>query len=130
MYALDTNSVIYFFKGMGRISERVLSTPRHEVAIPVVALYELEVGIAKSTSPTKRIEQLEELLRWARVLPFDRREAKVAAQVRAQLERKGAPIGPLDTLIAGTALAHGATLVTRNTVEFGRIESLKAENWY
>jgi tRNA(fMet)-specific endonuclease VapC len=130
MYVLDTNSVIYFFKGMGRICERLLSTPRQEVAIPVIALYELEVGIAKSSSPKKRRQQLGELLRWVAVLPFDRHEARVAAGVRARLERKGTPIGPLDTLIGGTALAHGATLVTRNRVEFGRIENLKTENWY
>jgi tRNA(fMet)-specific endonuclease VapC len=36
----------------------------------------------------------------------------------------------LDTLIAGTAMAHGATLVTRNIEEFGRINGLKVANWY
>ena len=39
-------------------------------------------------------------------------------------------IGPYDTLIAGTAMAHQATLVTRNTKEFGRIGKLQVENWY
>jgi tRNA(fMet)-specific endonuclease VapC len=46
------------------------------------------------------------------------------------LEARGLPIGPLDVLIAGTALAHGATLVTRNLREFSRVEGLKLENWY
>jgi tRNA(fMet)-specific endonuclease VapC len=40
------------------------------------------------------------------------------------------PIGTDDTLIAGTALAHGATLVTRNSKEFSRIQGLKLEDWY
>jgi tRNA(fMet)-specific endonuclease VapC len=95
-----------------------------------VSLYELEVGIAKSVSPRKRGQQLDEFLRWARILPFSRLEARQAAKIRADLERKGTPIGPLDTLIAGTAMAHGATLVTRNMEEFGRVEGLGLENWF
>ena len=130
MYALDTNSLIYFFKGMGSVSEHLLATPPPEVAVPAVSVYELEVGIAKSTSPQKRRQQLDELLRWARLLHFTRLEARASARIRAELEKKGAAIGPLDTLIAGTAMAHGATLVTRNIDEFGRIDGLKLENWY
>jgi tRNA(fMet)-specific endonuclease VapC len=57
-------------------------------------------------------------------------EARESARVRAELEKKGAAIGPLDTLIAGIAMAHGATLVTRNVDEFGRIDGMKVENWY
>ena len=47
-----------------------------------------------------------------------------------ELERLGTPIGPFDVLIAGTARAHGATLITHNTREFGRIEGLAVEDWY
>lgn len=57
-------------------------------------------------------------------------EAVAAAKVRAGLEAKGTPIGPLDTLIAGTALAAGGTLVTRNVKEFRRVDGLLVENWY
>jgi tRNA(fMet)-specific endonuclease VapC len=64
------------------------------------------------------------------VLPFGDEEARVAARLRSSLERTGRPIGPLDTLIAGTALCHGATLVTRNVREFARIEGLAVEDWY
>jgi tRNA(fMet)-specific endonuclease VapC len=130
MFALDTNSIIYFFKGMGRVGERLLATPPHRIAIPAVVLYELEVGIAKSSFPKKRRSQLEELLSVVNILPFRAEEARRAARIRAGLEALGKPIGPLDTLIAGTASSHGATLITRNTKEFGRIKNLKVENWY
>jgi tRNA(fMet)-specific endonuclease VapC len=46
VYALDTNALIHFFKGAGRVKERLLATPPGEVAIPSVVLYELEIGIA------------------------------------------------------------------------------------
>jgi tRNA(fMet)-specific endonuclease VapC len=129
-YALDTNSVIYFFKGMGQVSARLLSTPPREIALPAVVLYELELGIAKSSAPEKRRMQLEELVRRVRILPFGAGEAKVTALIRADLERTGEPIGPLDFLIAGTALHHGATLVTHNLKEFGRVGGLSLEDWY
>jgi tRNA(fMet)-specific endonuclease VapC len=64
------------------------------------------------------------------VLDFGRNAAHCAARIRAELERKGTPIGPFDTLIAGTAVSNQATLVTRNTREFRRIEGLAMEDWY
>jgi len=88
------------------------------------------VGIAKSSSPEKRTEQLAELTSVVQVLSFQQQEARVAADIRAVLEKQGTPIGPYDTLIAGTALAHGAVLVSRNTREFARIGNLKVEDWY
>lgn len=130
MYALDTNSVVYFFKGMGRVSERLLSTPPREVALPAIVLYELELGLAKSTAPERRRSQVDELVRRALILPFGQAEARVTARIRADLARTGEPIGPLDFLIAGTALAHGATLVTHNTKEFQRVGGLSLEDWF
>ncbi|MDE2088403.1 MAG: type II toxin-antitoxin system VapC family toxin [Gammaproteobacteria bacterium] len=130
MYVLDTNTLIYFFRGQGKVAERLLATPPAEVAIPAVSVYELEVGIARSTQPAKRRRQFDELLEAVTVLPFDRTAAVAAASVRSALEKAGRPIGPLDTLIAGTALAHRATLVTHNTREFKRVSKLALTDWY
>jgi tRNA(fMet)-specific endonuclease VapC len=130
MYLLDTNTLIYFFKGQGRIAERLLSTSPTEVAVSTLVVYEIEVGIAKSTQPAKRRRQLAELLSVIKVLPFDQAAASAAAGVRATLEGRGHPIGPLDTLIAGTAISQRATLVTHNTREFKRVAKLALEDWH
>jgi len=130
VYALDTNTIIYFFKGVGRVAERLLATPPRDIVVPSVVVYALELGIAKSSSPQKRRKQLDQLLTAVTVLPFTRNEARAAAGIRARLEAGGRPIGPIDTLIAGTALASGAVLVTHNTAEFSRIEELTLEDWY
>ena len=130
MYALDTNTVIYFFENCGHVAEHLFSLPPHEIALPAVVLYELEVGIAKSTAPEKRRAQLNELLTVVRVLPFTENEAAISAKVRATLEQAGTPIGPLDMMIAGTALASQATLVTHNTKEFARIDGLRLDDWF
>jgi tRNA(fMet)-specific endonuclease VapC len=129
MYALDTNTLIYFFKGMGNVAERLLSVPPKEIGISAIVLFEIELGIAKSSSH-KRRGQLREMLDSVSFLAFGEKEARSAASIRADLESKGTPIGPYDILIAGTALARRATLVTRNTDEFGRISGLSLENWY
>ncbi len=130
MYLLDTNTLIYFFKGMGNVSHRLLREPPQGIGIPSIVLFELEVGIAKSSSPKKRTEQLKELASVVSVFPFGTNEARSSALVRARLESEGIPIGPYDILIAGIALAHKATLVTHNTQEFNRIKDLSIEDWY
>ena len=130
MYVLDTNSLIYFFKGMGRVGARLLSAPPGEIAVPSVVLFELETGLAKSESPARRRRQIDELLGTVQLLPFAAAEARAAAGVRALLERSGEQIGPFDVLIAGTALAHRATLVTHNLREFSRVPGLAVEDWY
>lgn len=130
MFVLDTNILIYFFKGVGRVPRRLLAVAPREIGLPAIVVYELEVGIAKSTSPVKRSAQLREFLALVRILPFGLDEARRAAAVRADLEFRGQPIGPHDVLIAGTALAANATLVTHNTAEFSRIAGLRLLDWY
>ena len=130
MYVLDTNTVASFFKGFGRIAERLLGTPPGDVALPAVVAYELWVGVEKSVEATRRRVQLERFLGVVQVLPFGPREARAAAGLRAALEEAGTPIGPLDTLIAGTAVAHRGILVTGNVREFSRVPTLLVENWY
>ncbi len=130
MIVPDTNTLIYFFKGQGKVAERLLQTPPGELALPAIVLYELEVGIAKSNAPERRRAQLGELLAWVEVLPFGALESRCSALIRADLEKRSEPIGPMDVLIAGTAFAHDALLITRNLSEFGRIPGLRLENWY
>ena len=130
MYALDTSSVVFFFKGMGRVGTRLLATRPADVAIPSVVLYELEVGAALSSAPVKRRDLLAALMEVVQVLPFAEGEARAAARIRRELEQAGTPIGPLDTLIAGTALYRGTILVSHNQREFSRVKGLKTEDWY
>lgn len=130
MWLLDTNTLIYFFKGQGRVAERLLAHPPGEIVIPTLVLYELRTGIAKSTQPQKRRKQLLELSEVVHLLPFDEPCSQASAEIRARLEKVGQPIGPIDTLIAGSALAYRYTLVTHNQNEFRRVKGLKVADWY
>ncbi|MBX3142511.1 MAG: type II toxin-antitoxin system VapC family toxin [Trueperaceae bacterium] len=130
MFVLDTNSVIHFFKSKGRVAERLMATPPSEVGVPAIVVYELEAGIRKRSGATKRAHQLASLLAHVKVVPFGKAEAVAAAEIRAALETTGTPIGPMDTLIAGTALANSAILVTGNLREFERVPGLRVANWF
>ena len=129
-YVLDTNTLIYYFKGMGGVTNHLLSKSPREVGIPSIVLFELEVGIAKASKPKKRTRQLQEILSFFNVLEFGREEAIAAAGIRASLEAEGNPIGSYDILIAGTAVTHQAILVTRNLNELKRVKGLQIEDWF
>ena len=129
MYILDTNTLIYFFKGVGNVADNLLAVSPKDIGIPAVVLYELEYGISKSTSPQKRTKQLEELCALIEVLAFGNEEARTSATIRASLEKKGTPIGPYDVMIAGTVLSKQGILVTNNTKEFRRVPKLRIIDW-
>ncbi|MEM6255440.1 MAG: type II toxin-antitoxin system VapC family toxin [Cyanobacteria bacterium P01_D01_bin.156] len=130
MYVLDTNTVIYFFKEMGQVKAKIRTIDPKEIALPTVVLYELYVGLEKSKNSQSRRKALQILSSKSTIIPFDQKAAKAAGQVRARLESMGQPIGPIDTLIAGMAIAQDATLITHNVKEFSRVEGLLVEDWY
>ena len=130
MYLLDTDTLTAFFRGEGRVAERLLALPPAEIAIPAIAACEIGVGIARSAEPARRRGQWESLLSVVQVLPFGKAEAEVAAMIQAALLKAGTPIGQLDMLVAGTAMANDAVLVTRNVREFSRVAGLRTEDWY
>ncbi len=130
MYVLDTNILIYFFKGIGQVGDKLLSLSPKEISIPSIVIYELEVGIGKSQFPDKRIKQLKDLISVVNVISFTSETAKYSAGIMVQLGKKGMPIGPFDTLIAGTTLEYNAILVTHNIKEFERVPNLQIEDWF
>lgn len=69
------------------------------------------------------------LLNTVSVLPFEREDARVAAQLRASLNSQGTPIGAYDLLLAVCALRRGFKIVTRNAREFVRVGGLGLEDW-
>ena len=99
------------------------------IGIPSIVWAELLTGAAKSRRPDRTLEVVRRFVDPLRVVPFDASAAQHYARVRAELERAGEPIGPNDSIIAATALAAQATLVTRNGREFGRVVGLECEDW-
>lgn len=130
MYLLDTDTVIYYVRGQGNVALRLLASNPAEIAMSTITLYELEVGVAKSVQPEQRLQKLNALVESVMILPFGEAAARQAGRVRALLEKQGTPIGAMDYLIAGVALAHSAVLVTHNLAEFSRVPGLICVDWF
>ncbi len=126
-YLLDTNILIYFFKNQGAVRQHMAQQRDTDIRLCTPVLWELLSGAYKSAQPQTQLLKLAALQGRLRIHDFDPPAAEKAARIRAQLEAQGSPI---DTLIAGIALAHGLCLVTRNTREFGRVPGLQLVNWF
>lgn len=129
-YMLDTNICICLIKRRpAEVVRRFLAQDPAELCISAVSYAELMHGVEKSQAPHKNRLALSLLLSPLAILPFDGRAAEEYGRIRAALERRGAPIGPMDLLIAAHARAAGLTVVTNNTREFDRVDGLTVENW-
>lgn len=126
-YLLDTNILICFFKNQGAVRQHMAQQRDTDIRLCTPVLWELLGGAYKSAQPQTQLLKLAALQGRLRIHDFDPPAAEKAARIRAQLEAQGSPI---DTLIAGIALAHGLCLVTRNTREFGRVPGLQLVNWF
>lgn len=132
MYLLDTNACIYLVNqrpGFDRILRRMHGLEYGQVAISSITTAELHFGVAAGAQVAKNRIKLERFLAAFEVAAFDHAAARHFGAVRAHLKKLGTPIGPLDTLIAGHALALKAAIVTNNLGEFSRVPGLAVEDW-
>jgi tRNA(fMet)-specific endonuclease VapC len=132
-YLLDTNACIAIINGSPqqvRLHLEQAIKRGDDVAVPAGVAFELWYGAAESARRQANVQRLESFFAGPlELLPFEDEDARAAAEIRAALEARGAPIGAYDVLIAGQARRHGAILVTANTSEFGRVHGLRWEDW-
>lgn len=129
-YLLDTNTVSFALKGRSAAAvKRLAQVPRSKVAISVITEMELRFGVAKHPEPGRIKAVIDDFLRTISVANLPDDIATTYGRLRAELEARGRPIGPLDTIIAAHAISSGAVLVTNNVREFGRVRGLRCEDW-
>lgn len=130
MYYLDSNVVIDIIRGKyPDLIEHFKKLKSSEIAIPSIVIAELEFGAAHSDDYAKRRKQYLEVTAPYNIIDFSEKEASSYGKIREQLTKDGKLIGPNDMLIAATALANEAVLVTHNTDEFSRVKGLSLEDW-
>jgi tRNA(fMet)-specific endonuclease VapC len=129
-YLLDTNiwSALIRRSNAGLV-KHVEALDRNCLMLSPIVLGELQVGYYKGDRTSRRLAVIEAIRSSAEMLIINSRVADTYAQLRAQLEQTGKPIGPNDTWIAAEALHHKLVLVTDNTREFSRVPGLQIENW-
>lgn len=128
-YLLDTNIFIAAMKGVDVVRERLERTALADLVLSPVVLGELELGVEKSAHREKNAARLARLVEQLELAPLDALVSRRYAEIRAQLERSGTPIGANDFWIAAQGLALGAVVVTDNLAEFSRVPDLLTENW-
>lgn len=127
---LDTNTASYVIKGSApAIDARLRKLDVMQVCISAITRAELRFGVRRLSSPTQLAAEVERFLSGVHTLAWDEVSADQFAEVRADLERAGTPIGSMDTMIAAHAKAINAVLVTNNMKHFRRVKGLAIENW-
>jgi tRNA(fMet)-specific endonuclease VapC len=128
-YLLDTNIASYIIKGnVPAVRRKLLRIPMAQIFISSITEAELRYGVALRPGAVTLERIVEEFLLHVTTMPWDSQAAREYANLRAEIERIGQPMGNLDLLIAAHALSLGAVLVTSDRA-FSRIKKLKIENW-
>jgi tRNA(fMet)-specific endonuclease VapC len=128
-YMLDTNIAIYVIK---RRPLEVLDTfNRHagQMCISSITFAELMHGVEKSAKPEHNLRQVEDFASRLEILEYGKKAAEHYGDIRADLERRGTPIGVNDLHIAGHTRSEGLVVVTNNLREFERVAGLRVTNW-
>jgi tRNA(fMet)-specific endonuclease VapC len=129
-FMLDTNICIFIIKQksssvLGQLKKHKVG----DIGISSITLAELRYGASKSLYPERNHQALNEFILPLDIADFDEEAALAYGEIRSNLEKKGTPVGSLDTLIGAHAASLGVTLVTNNIKEFRRIKELAVVDW-
>lgn len=127
-FLLDTNTVSRLLREDVVTMRKVAHVPARAMAISSISAGELWYGLAKRATTTRWSVVVEEFLRRVDVVPFDGLAARRFGELRADLERRGTLLAPLDMQIAAHALALDLVLVS-NDAAFRHVAGLQLEDW-
>ncbi|MDP6119294.1 MAG: type II toxin-antitoxin system VapC family toxin [Planctomycetota bacterium] len=137
MIVLDTDhaSELFFGSAAGRRLEERITKQEDEVVLNAITVEEQLRGwlaaIRRRTKPEEQFQAYDQLVRQTEfasafhVLAWD----QDAFEIYAKLRQARLRVGTQDLKIASITMAHGGTLLTRNTSDFGKVRGLQFENW-
>ena len=128
-YMLDTNIAIYVIKRRPITALEKFNQHASQMCVSSITVAELIHGAEKSQNRQQAFVVVEDFLSRLSVLDYDYSAAGHYGDIRADLERKGTPIGVNDLHIAGHARSAGLILVSNNLREFERVDGLRLDNW-
>lgn len=129
-YLLDTNICIKLLNNSSlAITKKLAQHQPEEIYLATVVEFELYYGAYRSSKKEQNLAKLKRFFSQFMILSFDQKSAKIAGQIRAELNTLGTPIGAYDVQIAAIIIANNLILITHNVKEFSRIKRLKFEDW-
>lgn len=132
VYMLDTDTCIFLMRGDSSVlAEKIQSVPLQQQVMSAVTFAELTYGVHASAAQKRKQNQavLDSLALHLAVLDWPQEAAQHYAEIRADLKKREAQLGAADLMIAAHARTMGATVVTNNVKDFGRVKGLQVENW-
>jgi len=125
---LDTNIASFLLRGTPNVVARVAATAPERLCLSAVTEGEILYGVARRPEAKKFRTTVEELLSAVEILPWTSATAQRYGTIRAELERRGKPLGALDLMIAAHAVEHAALLATSDRA-FRMVPALRVEDW-
>lgn len=132
IYMLDTDTCIFLMRGESPVlAAKVQSVPLQQQVMSAVTFAELTYGVQASAAAKRKQNQsiLDNLALHLAVLDWPQEAAQHYGEIRLDLKKRGGQLGAADLMISAHAKAMGATIVTNNTKDFGRVRGLQVENW-
>ena len=128
-YMFDTDTVSFFMKNNPKeVRVEFAKHEKDEFFISSITYAELMFGLKKNYS--KQLDfWLNEVYKKFKIIPFDETSSVIYGEIRANLEKSGNPFENMDVLIASSALAEKAVLVSHNIKHFSKVKGLKVEDW-
>lgn len=127
---LDTDILSEILKGKNpKVVQRgsAYLAAHRQFAFSAITHYEIVRGL-KAKRASQQIQSFQSFCEHCLVLPITEDVLKHAADLWVLAEHAGHPKKDADLIIAATALAQEATLVTANTSHFSWIPTLSIEN--
>ena len=128
MILLDTNVLVGILRGNKKVYRRFLMHVG-DMAVPAMVLGELIFGAEKSKNPAKNRNLITTIMSTLPVMHTNDAIMEKFGEQKAMLSGRGEVVEDADVLIAATALAYDATLVTGNLRHFSRFDGLILEDW-
>ncbi len=129
-YLLDTCVISDLFRKMPSVIKHFEAISPGKIHVSSITVMEIEYGLRLNPEREKKIQPVwKSFLEIIHVISFSTQCACASASIRASLKVKGLSIGPYDSLLAGTSLAHDMIMVTSNINEFNRVPKLIVEDW-
>lgn len=131
-YMLDTDTCIFLMRGESpALAAQVQLVALQQQVMSAVTFAELTYGVQASAAAKRKQNQavLDNLVLHLAVLDWPKEAAEHYAEIRLDLKKRGGQLGAADLMISAHARAIGATVVTNNTKDFGRVKGLQVANW-
>jgi len=135
IYALDSNMISFLLRPtknpevVARFNE--ILEQGYNYIVPPICYYEVYWHLLRKKAVVQAQSFMSIYTGSMRKMGMDEAEFIKAAEIRADLEARGLPIGnnDADIFIAAHCIVNGYTLVTDNTADFERIGGLHIVNW-